>query len=153
MAAEPEQKPDTPERKVDLDLDVLAPPPRTMQFKGVIYNIPADISVPTLLQAVRLREQVAAGESGDIEDQEVAVQAMFDLVMNLIRAENGPDIPELNVTVTQLMYIVGLILSGQENVTMDQALISALGGDEDVKPTEDEAEHPPTVRKPRKKAA
>lgn len=147
MAAPKEQ----PEQKVDLDLDVIAPPPKTLRLKGVVYEIPSDIPVVTLVQIVQMREKIEAAENGSVDEQVEAVQGLFDVVMNLLRAER-PDMPELTVSVEQLMYIVGMILSGIEGVTMDEALAHALsGGEATSKQADDDV--PPTKSKPRKKAA
>lgn len=135
---------------VDLDLDVIAPPERTFRFKGSVYRIPGDVPVTTLIRASQLRETMDVDSGSTEDEQREAISAMFDLVMELIKAEN-PEAEELNVSVPQLLYLIGLILSGVEGVTMNQAIEETLQPPAKPKKKED-ADHPPTSRR-RAKAA
>lgn len=135
---------------VDLDLDVLAPDSRTFVFRGKTYSVPGDISVPTLVEAMKLRGRMLALDAdGDEEAKSETVEALYVLVMDIVKDANE-DVSELRLSITQLMYLLGLILSGEEGVTPEEALAAEIAPQAPEKAAED-SEHPPTSRK--KKAA
>lgn len=68
-----------------LDLDALRPANHSFTHRGVDYEIPAEIAVETIVEALQLREKFQASEdSGDEGEMVAAMEAMRGIIWTLI---------------------------------------------------------------------
>lgn len=135
------------EQKVDLDLDVIAPEPRTFRFGGKVYKLPAEIPIPTTIDALRLHDVLTSAEPGTPE-MIGALDELYKLELEIVQVHQ-PDVERLMLSERQMMRVFGLIVRGPD-VELPEAILETLEthgaeGDE-----EGEVEKlPPTPRKPR----
>lgn len=104
-----------------INLDDHQPDDAVLTFKGVDYDIPGEIPVPTIVAMVRFQAKVeAAKASGDMQAIGDELEAMVDRIMELIR-ERKPGAETLPLTVSHVTaIIVGLInTEGVEDTVRD----------------------------------
>ena len=119
-----------PKRKVDLDLDALQPPPRTIQYAGKVYELPGSASISTINRLLQLDEAFrVAQESTDALDANRALQEMYEMVMDLFR-QRDPEVPDLDLSMEDMQQVTGLVISG-EPVDLDEAVRATLQGEDD----------------------
>jgi hypothetical protein len=138
----------------ELNLDDLQPDPHTVTFRGLSYELPGVIPVPTILQAVKLERTITAGqETGDMEAVAEGAEQLYAMVMELLRDLNE-DVPDLRFNLEDLMLILGMVTSGQAGTTLTEEVVEVVTGGEDLggaaEPGEDgKPSRPPTSPKPK----
>jgi len=112
---------------VDLDLDALAPPQKTMLLGGREYVVPGDIPARRVADFMRLTARMSGNEE-DFSDNAASIDAMTTLVANLLERYNPPmtaeEISE-ELTVEGMTLIVGLAV-GRPGSTLPDAVIETL---------------------------
>ena len=134
-----------PKQVVDLDLDAIAPPRRTVRLNGRVYELPGDMPIDTIVRAMQLQGQM---ESEDEDKSLAAINELLEIIYDLFR-QCDPEFVPMPLGLNAVMQILGLVLSGME-IDFEQAVKEALVGletDEDAQP-EDGADHPPTSPPP-----
>lgn len=133
-----------PKQRVDLDLDALAPPNRTVLLRGKVYELPGDIPITTVIEALRVQTKLQASLD---EDPVEGINELLEIVWSLFREVN-PDFEPIPLSMTQVMEILGLILSGM-NVSFEDAVQEAIVG---LKEEAAEGSENPPTRQSRKSA-
>lgn len=128
-----------PKQKVDLDLDAIAPPNRTVRLGGNVYELPGDMPIESIVRAMQLQGQM---ESEDEEESLAALNDLLEIIYDLFRSANDDFVP-MPLSLGNVMNILGLVLSGME-IDFETAVKEALIGQEDDVQPEDTADHPPT---------
>lgn len=129
-----------PKQKVDLDLDALAPPNRTVRLRGNVYELPGDIGIDTIVRAMQLSQAI---EAADESDSMAAIDGMLEIIYDLFR-ECNPKFEPMTLTMGQMMHILGLIMSGMD-IEMDEAVRETLIGQQvETEAEEKEDGSPPT---------
>jgi len=130
-----------PKQVVDLDLDAIAPPNRTLRLGGKVYELPGDMPIETIIRAMQLQGQM---ESEDEAEAVGAINSLIEIIYDLFR-ECDPDFVPIKLSLSNVMNILGLVLSGM-NIDFDEAIKEAIAGIEEeaeAEPKEGD-EHPPT---------
>lgn len=81
-----------PEQTI-VDIDELLPPPPQLRIDGEVYNLPADILIPDLIEVERLVKAADAGEPGSVEALYRKVSEIFAEHNVLEEDEDGPILP------------------------------------------------------------
>ena len=134
-----------PKQRVDLDLDALAPPNRTLRLGGKVYELPGDMPIETVIHAMQLQ---AAIESEDGRESLAAINELLEIIYGLFRLTND-DFEPMPLSLGNIVQILGLVLSGMD-IDFDEAVRETLvgeGAEMDEQP-EDGADHPPTSLEP-----
>lgn len=114
----------SPQRKVDLDLDELQPPARTFRKDGVVYELPGEIPIPTVIEAL----QVMSTLEDPKVDASAAFTKMYDIVLDLIRQKN-PDVDRIMLGSGEVQQLMGLIVGGAPGAPLPDAVLETLQKD------------------------
>lgn len=115
-----------PKTKVDLDLDALQPATRTMRFKGVVYRLPGELPIPIANRALQMSEKMREEDEGDPSSGIEMLNEMQGLVMDILRMENDNVPDELPWGMDSLSRVLGMVITGDPNVTLEQAAIQTI---------------------------
>lgn len=133
-----------PKARVDLDLDALAPPPKTVRLRGRVYELPGDIGLDAIIRALQLSDNIGA----DAEEESIAaMRELVEIIYDLFR-ECDPNFEPVPLTLTQILNILGLIMSGLDidfEAALKEALVDSDAAADDTKKAAEEG-RPPTRR-------
>jgi hypothetical protein len=121
-----------PKQRVDLDLDALAPPPRTFSLDGKVYSLPGEIPIPDVVAAMQMQKRLEeVDEMIQVPDEELDLAAVGNLVGEitgeltaLVEKLVGQELPA-TLTIRQLFGVVGLVMSGR-SVQPQEAVLDTL---------------------------
>ena len=111
----------SPQQKVDLDLDVLAPPARTFKLDGKVYRLPREIPLLDLLDAFRLDQRFRASTPGS-EEMEAALREIYEMVLGYVRSANDKAVESLPLTESGLGHLWALLLGGTTAENLQEAV-------------------------------
>lgn len=117
----------------ELNLDALQPDRHVITFRGIQYELPGAVPVPTIIEAAKLDQGLTDAQDGD-DAGEVAAAAekMYDLVMELLR-DCDPEVQDLRLTIEDMTMILGLVTSGSgEGLEFSEALMDVLAGQDEA---------------------